>query len=65
VPLPHSPHAESAPPPSAIPGTAGIGATDPLVFLGVPALLVDVAAAASCLPALQVRIDPLQLLREE
>jgi len=44
----------------------GITPTDPLIFAGVPALLVAAAALASYLPARRAtRIDPVAALREE
>jgi len=44
----------------------GIGPTDPVVFLGVAAVLLMVAAAASYVPARQaMRVDPVVILRDE
>jgi ABC-type antimicrobial peptide transport system permease subunit len=44
----------------------GVGATDPLTFVGVGAVLVAAAAAASLLPARRAtRIDPIVALRGE
>jgi len=44
----------------------GVGATDPITFLGVTALLVGVAVAATAFPAWRAsRIDPVQSLRVE
>ena len=44
----------------------GISATDPLVFIAAPVLLAVVAVVAAWVPMRQVlRIDPLQVLRQE
>jgi putative ABC transport system permease protein len=44
----------------------GVGPTDPLVFLGVAAVLLVVAAAASYVPARQaMQVDPVVVLRDE
>jgi len=44
----------------------GISATDPLVFVGAPVLLMLVAAVASYVPTREaLKIDPLQVLRQE
>jgi len=42
----------------------GISATDPVIFLGVPAVLVVVTLAACLAPARRaIRVDPMQALR--
>ena len=44
----------------------GVTATDPLIFVGVPALLMAVAAAACCLPARRaMRVQPAAALHAE
>ena len=44
----------------------GISATDPLVFVGAPVLLMLVAVVASYVPTREaLKIDPLQVLRQE
>ena len=43
-----------------------IGPSDPIVFVGVPILLLATAAAATAIPALRAsRIDPIQALRAD
>jgi putative ABC transport system permease protein len=44
----------------------GVGATDPLTFLVVPAILLGVALVACGVPALRgVRVQPVTALRHE
>jgi len=44
----------------------GVRATDPLTFVGIAALLILVAVAASYVPARRAaRIDPMVTLRNE
>jgi putative ABC transport system permease protein len=44
----------------------GVGATDPVTFVGVPAVLAAAALAASYLPARRaMRLDPSIALRRE
>jgi putative ABC transport system permease protein len=44
----------------------GVGARDPITFVGVPLLLLIVAGVASYLPARRaVAIEPVQALHEE
>jgi ABC-type antimicrobial peptide transport system permease subunit len=44
----------------------GVKPSDPLTFAAVPAILLVVALAAACIPALRAsRVDPLVALRHE
>jgi ABC-type antimicrobial peptide transport system permease subunit len=44
----------------------GVTPTDPATFVLVAAVLLGIAAAASCIPALKaMRVDPIEALREE
>ncbi len=44
----------------------GVGALDPVTFVGVPALLLAVALAAAWVPARRVsRVDPVRALEAE
>jgi len=44
----------------------GVSATDPVTFVGVPLVLLGVAALASYLPARQaMTIEPVRALQEE
>ncbi len=44
----------------------GIGANDPATLIGVVGLLLVIALAASCLPALRAaRVDPMEALRQD
>jgi ABC-type antimicrobial peptide transport system permease subunit len=44
----------------------GTGAMDPVTFLGVPAILVGVAAVAALMPARRAsRVNPVEALKSE